>query len=69
MGGEIMYELKDLDKWKDTDEKKVYKYFVGAESWIYIELKKGMIAGEHYHKGTAKVKNPEINVLLKGKIK
>lgn len=64
----IMYKLEDFKIWKESSEKKTYRYSVSGDKWIYIELQKDHIAGEHYHKGEASVKNPEILILLKGKI-
>lgn len=64
-----MYALKDLFKWKDKEGKKVYKLHIPMEKWIFLTLEKGKIAGEHYHKGTVAIKNPEINIVLSGKIK
>jgi len=63
-----MYELEDLELWKDRPEKIVYKYSVSGDKWVYLELKKGCVAGEHYHKGNLKIKNPEVNIILKGMI-
>lgn len=62
-----MYETAELEKWKDKPEKTVYRFPASGEKWIFIELRKGCVAGEHYHKGLAKTKNPEINIILKGK--
>ena len=62
-----MYTLKDLDLWKDKDGKKVFKLDIPMKKWIFLTLEKGNIAGEHYHKGTVKIKNPEINIVLRGK--
>lgn len=64
-----MYKIKELEKWKDKDGKKVYKLDIPMEKWIFLILKKGKIAGEHYHKGTVPIKNPEINIILSGKVK
>ena len=65
----MMYNLIDLYKWKDKEGKKVYKFDCESSKWIYIKLKKGVIAGEHYHKGENPLKNPEVNIILKGKMK
>ena len=64
-----MYKIKSLEKWKDNDNKKVYKFSDKLSKWILIELKKGAVAGEHYHKGIVAAKNPEINIIIKGKAK
>jgi len=64
-----MYTLKELDLWKDKPEKKAYRYEVSGNKWVLLELFKGNIAGEHYHKGLVKIKNPEVNIVIKGKIK
>lgn len=65
-----MYTLEKMEKWKDADGKIVYKYFEGqSKQWISVFLKKGCVAGHHYHKGTQEVKNPEIGVVLTGKLK
>jgi quercetin dioxygenase-like cupin family protein len=63
-----MYTLEDLEKWKDRPEKTVYRYSVGGDRWVLIELRKGCTAGEHYHKGLLASKNPEVNIVLKGKM-
>jgi len=64
-----MYKIKDIEKVKDKDGKKVFRFPLKAEQWIVLELKKGTIAGEHYHKGISPVKNPEVDIILKGKLK
>jgi len=63
-----MYQIEELEKWKDKPEKIVYRYSASGDKWIYLILKKGCIAGEHYHKGLVASKNPEINIILKGKV-
>ncbi|MEE9525667.1 MAG: glucose-6-phosphate isomerase family protein [Candidatus Woesearchaeota archaeon] len=64
-----MYKIKSLEKWKEDDSKKVYKFSADTNNWILIELNKGATAGGHYHKGIVKSKDPEINVIIKGKAK
>lgn len=56
-----------MKKWKDTSEKTAYQYQVDDEKWVILKLKKGAVAGEHYHKGTSKLKNPEVLVQICGK--
>lgn len=63
-----MYTVEDLEKWKDRPEKVVYKYTAEGTNWVYLILKEGCIAGEHYHKGLVASKNPEINIILKGRV-
>ena len=64
-----MYKIKSLELWKDKEGKKVYKFPFKTEKCILIEAKKRTILGEHYHKGTVETKNPEVNVVVKGKAK
>jgi len=63
-----MYQIEELEKWKDKPEKIVYRYSASGDKWICLILKKGCVAGEHYHKGLVASKNPEINIILKGKV-
>ncbi len=63
-----MYKIEDMEKWKDKPEKTVYKYDAYGKRWIYLILRQGCVAGEHYHKGIVDSKNPEINIILKGKV-
>ena len=64
-----MFKLKELDLWKDKPEKKAYRFEAEGTKWVLLNLFKGKIAGEHYHKGIVKLKNPEVNIVIKGKIK
>lgn len=64
----MMYKIEELEKWKENPEKTVYMFTASGEKWIFLELRKGSVVGEHYHKGLVKTKNPEINIVLKGKI-
>ncbi len=61
--------IEKLEKWKDEEGKKVYNFKIESEGFILVTLKKGAVAGEHYHKGEARVKNPELNILTRGKAK
>ena len=63
-----MYTLKDLDLWKDKPEKKAWRYEIEGKKWVLLELFKGCVAGEHYHKGLVPLKNPEVNIIIKGKV-
>jgi len=63
-----MYELEDIELWKDDAGKKVHRFSVSGDRWIAVELEKGTIAGEHYHKGIYHIKNPEVHIILKGRI-
>lgn len=63
-----MYEIEELEKTKDRIDKTVYQYHLKGQSWTFLKLRQGCIAGEHYHKGLSPLKSPEVNVVLEGKI-
>jgi glutathionyl-hydroquinone reductase len=65
----MMYELLEFKKVKDRIDKTVYEYCVDGKNWSFLKLKKGCIAGEHYHKGISRLKNPEILIALEGKFR
>jgi len=63
-----MYEIEDIEKYRDKIDKKVYRFNLEAQEWILVNLKKGTVGGQHYHQGIARLKNPEITVFVSGKI-
>ena len=63
-----MYKIEDLKKLKENAEKVNYQFLVSGDKWMLVNLKKGTVAGHHHHKGLVKTKNPEIAILIKGKI-
>ncbi|MCL5410896.1 MAG: cupin domain-containing protein [Patescibacteria group bacterium] len=62
-----MYEIEEIEKLKDAPKKVTYKFANKGSEWALINLKAGAVAGEHYHKGTSKIKNPEILIQISGK--
>jgi dTDP-4-dehydrorhamnose 3,5-epimerase-like enzyme len=63
-----MYEVEDVEKWKDIPEKVIYRWNLEGTRWILVNLKKGNMGGQHYHRGFSHVKNPETTVFISGKI-
>lgn len=63
----MKYIIEPFEEWKKAPGKASYKFAVESDRWTFIELKKGITAGKHFHKGNAKKKNPEEIIIIKGK--
>lgn len=64
-----MFEIEEVEKIKEKPDKIAHQYSLEGKHWALIELFKGCLAGEHFHKGISKARDPEIQVLVKGKLK
>jgi dTDP-4-dehydrorhamnose 3,5-epimerase-like enzyme len=62
-----MYEIIDLKIRKKDEIKSSYFYELEGKQWMLITINKDQIAGQHYHEGKSKLKNPEVVIIIKGK--
>ncbi|MFA5926533.1 MAG: hypothetical protein WC831_06470 [Parcubacteria group bacterium] len=63
-----MYKLEDMKELVKESARATYEFGVGRDNWVLIHYKKGHRGGHHYHKGISPIKNPEVLVLISGKM-
>lgn len=63
-----MYKLEEMKVLVQEPSRATHQFEVGSDKWVLIHYKKGHVGGRHYHKGISLLNNPEVLVLVGGKL-